>query len=296
MSAVDIVLATYNGEKYLDQQLDSIIAQSYTNWRLLISDDGSSDKTLSIIEKYTRADKRILLVNKNRQGGVVKNFSKALEFVTSNYIMFSDQDDYWLPEKITHLKGMLCEQERLTGNVPLLVFSDLVVVDENLKILKPSFFIGTGLNPTYNFDTRFLLWRSTVYGCTVMFNKPLYDVATPFSPEVTMHDQWFALMASLTGHVLYSKESHVYYRQHANNVVGAKERTLFARLKRLLISINKIKEAAFLTNKTVTRLFGEQEKTIINKLIFVKRNVFPYFHAAKIYTVFFVYFYLSSMR
>lgn len=294
MDKIDIVLATYNGEKYLAEQLDSIIAQTYPNWRLLISDDGSSDKTLSIIEKYTKADERILLVNKVRQGGVVRNFSKALEFVTSDYIMFSDQDDYWLPEKISHLKWMLDEKEKLTGNVPLLVFSDLIVVDENLKILMPSFFIGTGLNPTYNFDTRFLLWRSTVYGCTVMFNKSLYDIATPFSPEITMHDQWFTLMASLNGHVLYSEKSHVYYRQHANNVVGAKERTFLARIKGLLISIRKIRNAAYLTNKTVVRLYGEKEKSILQKLEFVYKNVLPYFHAAKIYTVFFIYFYIAK--
>src|SRR5665647_240888 len=291
MTKVDIVLATYNGEKYLAQQLDSIIAQTYINWRLLISDDGSSDKTNSIIEKYAKIDKRILLVNKNRQGGVVQNFSKALEFVNADYIMFCDQDDYWLPEKIAHLKGILEEKEKLTGKVPLLVFSDLIIVDENLKILKQSFYAGTGWNPANNFDTRFLLWRSTVYGCSVMFNKSLYDVATPFSPEISMHDQWFALKASLTGHVLYSKDSHVYYRQHANNYGGLKERPFIERFKGALISIRRIKNVAHLTNMTAVRLFGEQEYNFTNKLNFVKRNVFPYFYIAKIYTVFFIYFY-----
>jgi glycosyltransferase involved in cell wall biosynthesis len=294
MDKVDIILATYNGEKYLAEQLDSIIAQNYSNWRLLISDDGSFDKTLAIIEKYTKADERILLVNNIRQGGVVRNFSKALEFVTSNYIMFSDQDDYWLPEKISHLKRILEEKEKLMGALPLLVFSDLIVVDEDLKILMPSFFIGTGWRPTYNFDTRFLLWRSTVYGCTVMFNKSLYDVAVPFDPDVTMHDQWFALIASLKGQVIYSKESHVYYRQHANNVVGAKERTFFARLKGFFTSISKIKNAALLTNRTVIRLYGEKEKIFLYKLKFVKKNIKPYFHTAKIYSVFFVFFYLTN--
>jgi len=296
MTKVDIVLATYNGEKYLAQQLDSIIAQTYINWRLLISDDGSSDKTNSIIEKYAKIDKRILLVNKNRQGGVVQNFSKALEFVNADYIMFCDQDDYWLPEKIAHLKGILEEKEKLTGKVPLLVFSDLIIVDENLKILKQSFYAGTGWNPANNFDTRFLLWRSTVYGCSVMFNKSLYDVATPFSPEISMHDQWFALKASLTGHVLYSKDSHVYYRQHANNYGGLKERPFIERFKGALISIRRIKNVAHLTNMTAVRLFGEQEYNFTNKLNFVKRNVFPYFYIAKIYTVFFIYFYLLSIE
>ena len=292
MSDVDIVLATYNGEKYLSEQLDSLIAQTYQNWRLLISDDGSSDTTLSIVEKYIKIDTRIILVNKKRQGGVVKNFAKALEFATADYIMFSDQDDYWLAEKISHLKGILEEKERLIGNIPLLVFSDLVVVDEDLKILKGSFFSDNGLNPKYNFDTRFLLWRSTVYGCTVMFNKSLYDVATPLVFDVTMHDQWFALMASLKGHVLYSPLSHVFYRQHANNVVGAKEKHFMERLKSMLTSIRKIKNAAYMTNKTVVRLYGDREKRFTNRLTFIEKNVLPFFHAAKIYTTFFILFYI----
>jgi glycosyltransferase involved in cell wall biosynthesis len=293
MNKVDIVLATYNGEKYLAQQLDSIIAQTYENWTLFISDDGSMDQTISIIEKYTKIDKRILLVNRKRQGGVVNNFSKALEFVASKYVMFSDQDDYWLPEKITHLKKIIDNKEKLTGDVPLLVFSDLIVVDENLKILNQSFFSATGLNPANNLDTRFLLWRSMVYGCTVMFNKSLYDVATPVAPEVTMHDQWFALKASLTGHVLYSEESHVYYRQHANNYVGAKQKSFLGRIKNALIAVGKIKNAAYLTNRTAVSIFGEHEKNFKSRLIFIEKNIFPYFHTSRIYAIFFVYFYMS---
>ncbi len=290
MNKVDIVLATYNGEKYLAQQLDSIVEQNYSDWRLLISDDGSSDKTLSIIEKYCKADERILLVNKNRQGGVVKNFSKALEFVTSDYIMFSDQDDYWLPNKITHLKHILDEQEKSSGNIPLLVFSDLIIVDKNLKILKSSFFIDTNLNPSHNFDTRFLLWLSTVYGCTVMFNKSLYDVATPFISTVIMHDQWFALIASLKGQVLYSKEGLIYYRQHNNNVVGAKKRSFISKLYGSFIRLKEIKNNAYLTNKTAMCIFGEQEIEFSKKLIFVQKNILPYFNTAKIYAFFSFFF------
>jgi len=109
-----------------------------------------------------------------------------------------------------------------------------------------------------------------------------------------MHDQWFALIASLNGYILYSKSSHVYYRQHANNVVGAKKRSFLTRIKRLLISIRTIKNAACLTNKTVVRLYGKKENRILQKLKFVNKNVFPYFHAAKIYTVFFIYFYITN--
>ena len=291
---VDIVLATYNGEKFLSEQIDSIIAQDYKNWRLLISDDGSKDRTVKIAENYCNIDNRIILVNKDRQGGVVKNFSKALEFVTSEYIMFCDQDDYWLPGKITHLKKLLMEKEVVVGKVPLLIFSDLIIVDEALKITNKSFFHGSNINPKDNFNPQFLLWRSAVYGCTVMFNKSLYDVAMPLPSEVTMHDQWFALKASLMGFVMYSNESHVYYRQHGNNVVGAKNKSLFEKIIGSFKTIGKIKNAACLTNKMAIFIFGEQEKKIEAKLKFIFVNVIPYFKSGKIYILFFTFFYLLS--
>lgn len=294
MDKVDIVLASYNGEKYLAQQLDSIIAQTYSNWRLLISDDGSSDKTLSIIEKYTKADERIFLVNKNRQGGVVKNFSKALEFATAEYIMFSDQDDYWLPQKIFHLKEILDEKKKLFGNVPMLIFTDLIIVDENLKTLSESFFTKTKLNPLNNFDARFLLWRSTVYGCSIMFNKSLFDVASPLPHYVNMHDQWYALMANLKGYIFFSQKSHVLYRQHDKNVIGAKEKKLLARLRGLFHSINRIKKSAYSTKEIAVQIFGEQEKSFLARIRFVRKNVIPYFYFAKIYALFFIYFYISN--
>lgn len=296
MSTIDIVLATYNGEKYLSEQLDSIIAQSYQNWRVLVSDDGSSDNTLLILEKYVACDKRILLVNKARQGGVVKNFSKALEFVTSNYVMFSDQDDYWLPDKVLRTLEILTSNEKSIGNVPLLVFTDLTVVDEDLNTLKYSFYTSNGINPLNNLDSRYLLWRSTVYGCTVMFNKLLYEVAMPFSAEVTMHDQWFALKASLTGRVIYAEESHIYYRQHAKNVVGGRKRSFVERFKFTIISMKKIREAAYLTSKTVVNVSGAQESSFLHKLSFVRKNVIPYFYERKIYAFLFIIYYFLAMR
>ena len=269
MDKVDIVLATYNGEKYLVQQLDSIIAQTHNNWRLLISDDGSTDDTLAVIKKYSETDQRIVLVNKDRQGGVVHNFIKALEYVDADYIMFCDQDDYWMPEKIMHLMVTIDNETKLIGNIPVLVFSDLIIVDENLNILDESFYESTGLNPLNNLDSCFLLWRSTVYGCSVMFNRALYNIAYPFSPEVTMHDQWFALIASISGRIVYTDKRLVYYRQHENNIVGAKRKNFMECFKGALDSIKKIKRAAKLTNKTACRLFGDQENKILNKLYFV---------------------------
>lgn len=292
MTDIDIVLATFNGEKYLCEQIDSIIAQTYKNWRLLVSDDGSTDKTLSIIEKYAILDNRVILVNKNRQGGVVKNFSKALEFVTSKYIMFSDQDDYWLPEKIEHQKEIIEENEKIFSGKPILIFTDLVVVDANLKIINESFYLHSGLNPEFNLSKKFLLWRSTVYGCSVMFNKSLYDIAFPFSPEVTMHDQWFALMASLHGHIIYSNACHLYYRQHANNVVGGQKKNTIQRIAGVFRTLKKINNAAKLTHKTVVRINGVEEQKWKMKIKFVNKNILPFMSERPLYAFFLSCFYL----
>jgi len=104
---VDIVMATYNGHKYLQEQITSIILQSHKNWRLLISDDASSDKTIEIIKKNIALDSRISLVNCVHQGGVVENFNKALKYISSDYVMFCDQDDFWLEDKISIMLGSI---------------------------------------------------------------------------------------------------------------------------------------------------------------------------------------------
>ena len=112
MSHVDIAMATYNGEAYIEEQLCSILNQTHTDWTLYISDDGSTDSTTSIIEKYLISDARIKLINRVKQGGVVRNFNKALEATTADYIMLSDQDDFWYENKIELLLNKKSEVEK----------------------------------------------------------------------------------------------------------------------------------------------------------------------------------------
>lgn len=289
MYRVDIVLASYNGAKYISQQIDSIIAQTYTNWRLLISDDGSSDCTLDIINTYCHLDKRIFLVNKVPQGGVVKNFSKALEFCDSKYIMFSDQDDYWLPKKIEKSKKIIDDNEKIYGNIPILVFSDLIVVDKNLKVINNSFFAASRFNPLFNTDSKYLLWRSTIYGCSVMFNKQLYDIATPMPFElVNMHDQWFGLIASITGRVIYSYKSYIYYRQHESNLVGFKPKNLSKKIHSSFESIKKIKDVALVADKLNNIQYYDSKNAIIKKFNFITINLIPYFRTDKLYSLAFI--------
>lgn len=143
---VDIVLASYNGEKYISEQLDSILNQSHKNIQLYISDDGSSDTTVNIINEYVRKDSRVHLINMERVGGVIKNFETALEYTTANYIMLSDQDDFWEYNKIEKQLNAMLTEERKAGNVAVLGYTDLALVDDKLQPISGSFYRAAGLN------------------------------------------------------------------------------------------------------------------------------------------------------
>lgn len=228
---VDILLATFNGERFLAQQLDSILGQSYAAWRVLISDDGSADATVAIATAYAARDERISVVNTARQGGVVANFQKALQYGKSDYLMFCDQDDVWSVDKVEIMLSNMLQQEATRGKgLPILGFSDLVVVDSQLATMSPTFYDAKGLNPANNCDYRYLLWSSTVYGCTVIFNAALKHLADPIPARVPMHDQWCALLAALTGVVFLVDAPTLLYRQHGGNVVGAKPRSFLQRI------------------------------------------------------------------
>lgn len=186
---VDILLATWNGEKFLEKQLNSILAQSYMNWRLLVSDDGSTDNSMSILMKYELRDARITIVNNLRKGGVVENFGELVRFSSSPYIMFCDQDDVWMNDKVcTMIHAIKYEEDMSDVSMPLLGFSDMSLVDEAGSVIKDSFYRSNKLDPNNNLDIRYLMWRSSVYGCTTIFNKSLLSMAAPMPMNVAMHD------------------------------------------------------------------------------------------------------------
>ncbi|MFM7471845.1 MAG: glycosyltransferase family 2 protein [Nodosilinea sp.] len=238
---IDIVLASYNGEKYIDEFIKSLISQTHQNWRLIISDDSSQDNTLSIINHHIASESRIILVNQARQGGVVSNFNKALAYVDADYIMFADQDDLWKPNKLTNSINKFREIEQATGNtVPLLLFTDLTLADEKLEIIAPSFYRYHGFDPLNNLLTNYLSWCSTLYGCTALFNRALLTVVYPIDHRVLMHDQIFAFFASLLGRVIFLDEQTVLYRQHESNVIGGARNRLDHKLKNFINYYKKV--------------------------------------------------------
>lgn len=223
-SRVDILLATCNGERYLVEQLESLLAQTYTNTRILIRDDASKDQTPQIIRDYQKKyPGKILSFPGKERLGVRGNFSQLMEFSSSPYVMFSDQDDIWLPHKIEKTLFKLQSLEEVYGNHPYLVHSDLVVVDERLKVLDHSFWKYANLNPAHGCTLNRLLNQNVVTGCTMMVNRLMIELAKPIPPEAFMHDWWMALTAAAFGKIDFLVEPTIHYRQHQKNTLGAQK-------------------------------------------------------------------------
>jgi glycosyltransferase involved in cell wall biosynthesis len=227
---IAILMATYNGEKFLGQQIQSILDQTYVNWELWIRDDLSTDRSVEIIKAYSKHDHRINLIeSKGINLGVLGNFSKLLSLqLPCNYFMFCDQDDIWNPDKIKLSLTMLIDREKTYGaEIPILINTDLRMIDSENNILSESFFKDQKIKKKHSYPLNELVVENYVTGCTVLFNKPLLQAAMPIPEKVIMHDWWFALVAASRGKIETLSEVTVNYRQHSNNLVGAGKSNVF---------------------------------------------------------------------
>ena len=235
----DVLLATYNGAAYLAPQLDSLLAQTHGAFRLLVSDDGSSDDTWAILRRYESAfgGRMVLLPQGAPSGGVARNFERLMRASAADgvaaWVAFCDQDDVWLPEKLARQLAAMRTLEAQAGTgAPCLVHSDLTVVDQDLQVLGPSFAAYQRIPPA---DIRplTLLSVNQVTGCATLINRALLHLALPLPAEVVMHDWWLALLSG-SGARQFLPEALMLYRQHGRNQIGARDRGLSSRLRRLL--------------------------------------------------------------
>ena len=212
----DVLLATYNGSLYLKEQLLSILAQTYPPHRIIISDDMSSDSTLDIVYSFINSTTKpiYLLPSPGVKLGCCKNFERLLAFSDSNYVMFSDQDDIWDLNKAEKLLNtMIYHESRHESSYPLLVHSDLRLIDSSGGFLQQSFLKYQSLNPAHN-QWHQIAMQNIVSGCSCLVNRKCIDLALPFPPSVIMHDWWLALVASRMGKVIYLDTPTISYRQH----------------------------------------------------------------------------------
>lgn len=293
---IDIILATHNGERYIAEFFDSIIKQSYQNWSLLVSDDLSKDRTRQIVSYYCQKDNRIKLVSTAQQGGVIKNFAKCISYSSSNYLMFADQDDVWLPDKITlSLKTILKEEEQRGSSCPILVFTDLKLVDEYLNIISDSFYRFNRLNPVHNTHIQYLTWKSTVFGCSTIFNSSLKNKVGNIDDRVMMHDHIFALIACLFGKVVYLNEATILYRQHSNNQVGGLRKNFIHKLINLsyyIKSLHRYRKKFFTQIDFINERFKQESSslnfsllTLNDRWIYIKNNLLPYVSENPAFTI-----------
>jgi len=244
MSTVAVIMATYNGEKYVKQQIESILASGFDDFEIFIYDDGSKDNTINIIrELMLLHPSRIHLYQNEANLGVTRNFLQAVAKAEADYIMLCDQDDVWKPDKIEKtLNRMKAMEKRLGRDLPLAVFTDAVVVDEKLKPISDSFFKFNHLNPQKT-DLAHILMENKLIGCTVMVNGCVGKLLKqyPMPGHARYHDWWIALMASSMGKISFINEGTLYYRQHGGNLVGGTGFVSY--FKNRLANIRKQKEA-----------------------------------------------------
>lgn len=212
---VTVIMPTYNGEKYIQEQVSSISGQSFRDFSLHIYDDSSTDETVRIVADLAAQDKRIYLHRNICQKGVKKNISDALAEIGSDIYFLADQDDIWLPEKMaTQLRALLPEDVVMS-------FSNLLLVDKNGQSLGIDFWNSQEINPSEANQAEIIAIKTMVTGCTMAFKKRLLDIALPIPGQATMHDHWLSFFAAKTGKVVPVSEPLVLYRQHSNNTIGA---------------------------------------------------------------------------
>lgn len=272
MDKVCILLATYNGEKFLKEQIDSILNQTYSNFCLLISDDSSNDSTVKIISEYTQNyPNKVILLGNEKKGGATENFAFLLKnAIKAKYYMFSDQDDVWNEDKIEKSLNRLKEMQR-KGNKNCLVYSDAFLVDEKLHTLAESFLDNSKLKK--NKDNRAnILVSSFAPGAAMIFDDDLYDLVCNMPKEAHIHDWWVLLHAVYLGNVGLVNEQLYKYRQHGKNVYGAglirskkgimeyfRNNSLFSTISRL----NKQTHNLQLKQKRMVEKFRVEKKLLI---------------------------------
>ena len=222
---IDILLASFNGASFIADQLDSILTQDYEKIYVIVRDDLSTDGTTKILETYVnKYPEKITRLPSEKRLGVRSNFSRLMEHSTADYIMFADQDDIWEKGKIRQTLDRMKELERNSSpNTPLLVHTDLKVVDSDLNLLSSSFWQYSGIDPLNASTLNRLLMQNTVTGCTVMINRHLLIQASPIPEGCAMHDCWLALVAAASGKIDSMPQATMLYRQHGKNALGAKK-------------------------------------------------------------------------
>ncbi|MFT7009302.1 MAG: glycosyltransferase involved in cell wall biosynthesis [Colwellia sp.] len=268
---IDVLLATYNGELFLKEQIDSILNQEMVEVRLLVRDDGSTDSTLDILNQYS--DERLSIITDGLGNlGVAENFRVLMKNSTSEYIFFSDQDDIWLPNKVITL---IEEISKHNQDEPLLSYSFGNVVDKNLNQINDFITIESHIKTMSDI----LFINGGIQGCAMAINKQLLDLYLSNNIKPYMHDQLITLLAIGFGQISFVNKPLFLYRQHDNNVIGNKKRTLTDRFFNFLKDRSEVyllRDDSVDTIKKFNTLYNgklsDYDLSVIKKFIYLADN------------------------
>ena len=239
---LQILLATYDSSRYLSEQLESILAQDFQDFEILINDGGSTDGTLELIESYRRKFPGKIVFLGSARASAMANFATLMTRSEAGLVMFSDHDDVWKPGKISRTLEKYREMSSLSGaRTPIMVFTDSEVTDGALNVLSPSLMRYSRLDPCCLSLNR-LLAQNVASGNTMLLNRALLELALPIPPEAVMHDHWITLAAAALGRIGFLNEATLYYRQHDDNIFGAFPYSPFPLLKKLQMGRDKLRE------------------------------------------------------
>ena len=239
---IEILLPVYNGEKYLREQIDSIINQNFFDWVLKIRNDGSKDDSQKIINEYCcRFPGKIIEIDSPKNNiGLLQSINYLLKSEPyGEYVMFSDQDDVWLSDKIDITLKKMKELENTFENCPIAVFTDLMVVDKKLNILHDSYFESQRIFPDACKNYMSALALNVAPGCTIMINKIAKQCIYPLKSLI--HDYWIICNVAYYGKCDYINRPTILYRQHGNNSIGAENVGFKYLIKRLQRPFSAIK-------------------------------------------------------
>ena len=224
---ISIAMTTYNGECYIQEQLDSIIAQRMANWELVICDDCSSDNTWLILQEYSQKDGRVKIFRNEKNLGFKRNFEKAISFCTGEYIALCDQDDVWSENHLSILLQNIGCHDLICANA---LYIDSSGNTTGLSVKRTGFYVSENKNEQF-FQ---LFFQNYVQGCTCLFKKCLVEKIIPIPDEYQFHDWWIAVVAAMNGGAYYIDEKIVNYRIHSKSITNSNNRNCFSALKNKL--------------------------------------------------------------
>jgi len=224
---ISVCIATYNGEKYIKEQLVSILSQLNEKDEVIISDDSSTDKTISIINSFN--DERIIIYQHQKFKSAIFNFENSLKYATGDYIFLADQDDVWMINKVETIKEFLDTYD--------LVLSDANIIDSEGKVINDSFYL---LNSSNNGLLSNIV-KNSYLGCTMAFNRKILEKVLPFPKDIPMHDWWIGLIAEVYGKTFFIKDKLISYRRHGNNISYAGEKSKYSFYRKIIFRLLMIK-------------------------------------------------------